>query len=145
MDARFYQTQDLDLPGIAQAVVQTYQAQGYEAHQASTPEQAVIQLRHESALGAILGFNKALALTLQKVQGGTLVSVGVQDWMEHLTPQTIGLGVNAAIHPVTMVLGARAQRHVMTEVLDFVAGQIQQQQPSVQEGVLPLVESGAER
>jgi len=33
MEALFYQTQDLDLPAIAQVLVLEYQAKGYEAQQ----------------------------------------------------------------------------------------------------------------
>jgi hypothetical protein len=145
MDIRFYQTQSLDLPRIAQAVVDMYQAQGYEAHQASTPGQAAIQLRKESMVGAILGFNQALVVTLQQEQGGTLVKVGVQDWLEQLTPATIGQAVNAIIHPVTMTIGAVRQHHVAEALLNFVDEQIRQQQPGVQEGVPPLTEAGTMR
>lgn len=145
MDTRLYQTQDLDLPRIAQAVVTTYQAQGFEAHQASTPEQAVIQMRHETALSTILGFNKALAVTMKKDDAETLVTVGAQDWMERMSPQTMGQAVNAVIHPVTMALGVRAEHRVVAEVLACIDRQIRQQQPGVQEGVPPLVTSDAVR
>jgi hypothetical protein len=74
METRFYQTQAIDLQRIAQALVYEYQAKGYEAQQAGTPEQVIIQLKKESTLRAITGLNKALSLTLQKVQGGEHLS-----------------------------------------------------------------------
>ena len=61
MEALFYQTQDLDLSSIAQALVLEYQAKGFEAQQFGDVNNVTVQLRHESTLRAITGFNKALA------------------------------------------------------------------------------------
>ena len=82
METLFYQTLDLDLPAIAQALVLEYQAKGYEAQQFSDMNYVTVQLKRESTLRTITGFNKALAVTLQRVQGGTLVRVGAQDWVD---------------------------------------------------------------
>ena len=137
METRFYQTQDIDLQPIAQALVNTYRAQGYEAQQAGTPEQVVIQLKRESTLRTITGFNKALGITLQKVQGGTLVREGAMDWMDQLVVGAVGL----ALHPllITAALGAATQYSVVHDVLAFIDQQIRQQQPSVQMGMPPVL------
>lgn len=137
METRFYQTQDIDLQPIAQALVDVYRAQGYEAQQAGTPEQVVIQLKRESTLRTITGFNKALGITLQKVQGGTLVREGAMDWMDQLVVGAVGL----ALHPllITAALGAATQYSVVHDVLAFIDQQIRQQQPSVQMGMPPLL------
>ena len=137
METRFYLTQNINLQPIAQALVEAYQAQGYEAQQAGTPEQVVIQLKRESTLRAIIGFNKALGITLQKAQGGTLVREGAMDWMDQLVVGAVGL----ALHPllITAAVGAATQYSVVHEVLAFIDQQIRQQQPSVQMGMPPAL------
>ncbi len=104
-------TQDLDIQRIAHALVGEYQAQGYEAQRAGTPEEVIIQLRKDSTLRAITGFNKVLGITLQKVQGGTLVKEGAQEWTDQLVVGAIGL----ALHPllVTAAVGAATQYSVV--------------------------------
>jgi hypothetical protein len=136
METRFYQTQGIDLQRIAQALEYEYQAQGYEAQQAGTPEQVIIQLRKESTLRAITGFNKALGITLQKVQGGTLVKVGVQDWVDQIAVGAVGL----ALHPllITAAVGAVTQYNVVHDLLHFIDQHIRQQQPSAQLAVPPV-------
>lgn len=137
METRFYLTQNINLQPIAQALVEAYQAQGYEAQQAGTPEQVVIQLKRESTLRTITGFNKALGITLQKVQGGTLVREGAMDWMDQLVVGAVGL----ALHPllITAAVGAATQYSVVHEVLAFIDQQIRQQQSSVQMGMPPAL------
>jgi hypothetical protein len=136
METRFYQTQEVDLQRIAQALVYEYQAKGYEAQQAGTPEQFIIQLRKESTLRAITGFNKALGITLQKVQGGTLVKVGAQDWVDQIAVGAVGL----ALHPllITAAVGAVTQYNVVHDILNFIDQLIRQQLPSAQWGVPPV-------
>ncbi len=136
METRFYQTQGIDLQRIAQALEYEYQAQGYEAQQAGTPEQVIIQLRKESTLRAITGFNKALGISLQKVQGGTLVKVGVQDWVDQIAVGAVGL----ALHPllITAAVGAVTQYHVVHDILHSIDQHIRQQQPSAQLAVPPV-------
>jgi hypothetical protein len=135
METRFYQTQHLDLQRITQALVSEYQMQGYEIQQVGTPEQVLIQLKKESTLRALTGFNKALALTLQKVQGGTLVKVGVQDWIDQIAVGAVGL----AVHPllITAAVGAVTEYNVVHEILSFLDQSIRQQQPSVALGTPP--------
>ena len=66
METRWYQTQDIDLQRITQALVYEYQAQGYETQQAGTPEQILIQIRKESTLRALTGFNISTGYYLAK-------------------------------------------------------------------------------
>ncbi len=108
METRFYQTQELDLQRIAQALVLEYQAHGFEAQQFGTAEQVLVQLKKESTLRAITGFNKALGISLQKVSGGSLVRVGAQDWVDQIAVGAVGL----ALHPllITAAVGAVINR-----------------------------------
>ena len=135
MEALFYQTQDLDLQAIAQALVLEYQAKGYEAQQFGDMNNVTVQLKHESTLRTITGFNKALAVSLQRVQGGTLVRVGAQDWVDQIAVGAAGL----VIHPllITAAIGALQQNNALHEVLRSIDYQVRRQQPQVQVGVPP--------
>ncbi len=135
MEALFYQTQDLDLQAIAQALVLEYQAKGYEAQQFGDMNNVTVQLRHESTLRTITGFNKALAVSLQRVQGGTLVKVGAQDWVDQIAVGAVGL----VIHPllITAAIGALQQYNALHEVLRSIDYQVRRQQPQAQVSMPP--------
>ena len=135
MEALFYQTQDLNLPAIAQALVLEYQAKGYEAQQFGDMNNVTVQLKHESTLRAITGLNKALAVSIQRVQDGTLVRVGAQDWVDQIVVGAVGL----AIHPllITAAIGAVQQNNALHDVLRSIDYQVRQQQPQVQVSMPP--------
>jgi hypothetical protein len=135
MEALFYQTQDLNLPAIAQALVLEYRAKGYEAQQFGDMNHVTVQLKQESTLRAITGLNKALAISLQRVQDGTLVRVGAQDWVDQIAVGAVGL----AIHPllITAAIGAIQQNNALHEVLRSIDYQVRQQQPQAQVGMPP--------
>ncbi len=135
MEALFYQTQDLNLPAIAQALVLEYRAKGYEAQQFGDMNYVTVQLKKESTLRAITGFNKALAISMQRVQDGTLVRVGAQDWVDQIAVGAVGL----AIHPllITAAIGAIQQNNALHEVLRSIDYQVRQQQPQAQVGMPP--------
>jgi hypothetical protein len=135
MESLFYQTQDLNLPAIAQALTLEYRAKGYEAQQFGDMNHVTIQLKKESTLRAITGFNKALGISMQRVQGGTLVTVGAQDWVDQIAVGAVGL----AIHPllITAAIGALQQNNALYEVLRAIDYQVRQQQPQVQVGMPP--------
>ena len=135
MEALFYQTQDLNLPAIAQALVLEYQAKGYEVQQFGDMNHVTVQLKQESTLRAITGLNKALAISLQRVQDGTLVRVGAQDWVDQIAVGAVGL----VIHPllITAAIGALQQNNALHEVLRSIDYQVRQQQPQVQVSMPP--------
>jgi hypothetical protein len=135
METRFYQTHDLDLQRIAQAIVYEYQAHGYDVQQFGDAEQVTIQIKKESVLRSITGFNKALGISIQRQNAGTLVRVGAQDWVDQLAVGAVGL----VLHPllVTAAVGAVSQNNVVGDLLNFIDNQIRQQQPYVQQGVPP--------
>ena len=135
MEALFYQTQDLNLPAIAQALVLEYRAKGYEAQQVGDMNYVTVQLKKESTLRAITGFNKALAISMQRVQDGTLVRVGAQDWVDQIAVGAVGL----AIHPllITAAIGAIQQNNALHDVLKSIDFQVRQQQPQAQVGMPP--------
>jgi hypothetical protein len=135
MESLFYQTQDLNLQAIAQSLVLEYQAKGYEAQQFGDMNNVIVQLKRESTLRAITGLNRALAITLQRVQEGTLVQVGAQDWVDQIAVGAVGL----AIHPllITAAIGALQQYNALHEVLRSIDYQVRQQQPQVQVAMPP--------
>lgn len=136
MEARFYQTQELDLQRVAQALIYEYQAQGYEVQQFGDHDHVVIQLRKESTLRAITGFNKALTVSLLRYNQGTLIRVGALDWADQIAVGAVGL----VIHPllVTAAVGAITQNNVVHDILNTIDMQIHQQQPYAQQGVPPM-------
>jgi len=135
METRFYQTQEITIPAIAQALVFEYQAQGYEVQQFGDVNQTTIQLKKESTLRTITGFEKALAISLQRVNGGLLVKVGAQDWVDQIAVGAVGL----VIHPllITAAVGAMQQNTALHDVLNSIDQHIRRQQPRAQVGEPP--------
>ena len=127
METRYYQTQEITIPPIAQALVVEYQAQGYEAQQFCDANQTTVQLKKESTLRTITGFDKALAISFQRVDGGVLVNVGAQDWVDQIAVGAVGL----IIHPllITAAVGAIQQNNALHDVLNSIDQHIRQQQP----------------
>ncbi len=137
METRFYQTQELDLQRIAQAITYEYQAHGYEVQQFGDVNQVTIQLRKESALRSITGFNKALGISLQRTDTGTIVHVGAQDWVDQVAVGAVGL----VLHPllVTAAVGAISQHNVVNDILNLLDTQIRQQQPYAHQDTPPAL------
>ena len=135
MEALYYQTQDLNLPAIAQALVLEYQGKGYEAQQFGDVNIVNVQLKQENTLRTITGFNRALAVVLERVQNGTLVRVGAQDWVDQIAVGAVGL----VIHPllITAAIGALLQYNALHEVLRSIDYQVRRQQPQVQVSMPP--------
>ena len=134
METRFYQTQEITIPAIAQALVFEYQAQGYEAQHFGDFNQTTVQLKKESTLRTITGFEKALAISFQRVNGGLLVKVGAQGWVDQIAVGAVGL----VIHPllITAAVGAIQQNNTLHDVLNSIDQHIRQQQPQAKAGVL---------
>ena len=135
METRFYKTEEISIVPIAEALVSEYQTKGYEAQQFGDANQTTIQLKKASTLRTITGFDKALAISFQRVEGGVLVKVGAQDWVDQLAVGAVGL----VIHPllVTAAVGAVQQNTALHDVLRSIDHQIRQQQPAAQAGVSP--------
>ena len=134
METRYYQTQEITFQPLAQALVVEYQAQGYEAQHFGDVNQTTVQLKKESTLRAITGFDKVLAISLQRVDDGLLVKVGAQDWVDQIAVGAVGL----IIHPllITAAVGAMQQKNALHDVLNSIDLHIRQQQPHTRAGVL---------
>jgi len=133
METRYYETQEINIQPIAQALVVEYLAQGYKAQQFGDVNQTTVQLKKETALRTITGFDKALAISFQRVDGGVLVKVGAQDWVDQIAVGAVGL----IIHPllITAAIGAIQQNNALQDVLNSIDQQIRQQQPQARAGV----------
>ena len=135
METRYYQTQEITIPPIAQALVVEYLAQGYKAQHFGDVNLTTVQLKKESTLRTITGFDKALAISFQRVNGGLLVKVGAQDWVDQIAVGAVGL----VIHPllITAEVGAIQQKNALNDVLNSIDQHIRQQQPQDKAGVPP--------
>ncbi len=140
METRIYQTRDLDLQSIAQALVQEYQAAGFEAQQFGDSNQVVVQLKKESILRSITGFDKALGISLQRSGDATLVQVGAQDWVDQIAVGAVGLVFYPLL--ITAAVGAVQQRNVVHDVLDSIDRLVRQQQPQVSSSTPPANPEG---
>ena len=112
METRYYQTQEIAIPPITQALMLEYQAQGYEAQYFGDFNQTTVQLKKESTLRAITGFDKVLAISFQRVNGGTLVTVGAQDWVDQIAVGAVGLVIYPLL--ITAAIGAIQQNTATT-------------------------------
>ncbi|MBX5450546.1 FHA domain-containing protein [Thermogemmatispora sp.] len=142
MDARFYTSQEIDIPRLASDLENVYRAKGYQTQQFSNSDQALVQLKKGGDFEAVLGMQAALSLTLQRVAGGTLAMIGQQRWLDKAAVGTIG-AVGAMVIPVLLPLaitagvGAVRQASLANEVLNIVDGLVRQQRPDAQIGPVP--------
>ena len=140
METRIYPTQDLDVQKIAEALVNEYQAQGFEAQQLGDSNQATVQLRKENTLRTITGFNKALGIAFQRSNNETQVQVGASDWVDQIAVGAVGLILYPLL--VTAAIGAVQQRNVVHDVLDSIDRLVHQQQPQVTPSAPPTNPEG---
>jgi hypothetical protein len=140
METRIYPTKDLDVQKIAEALVNEYQAQGFEAQQFGDSNQATVQLRKENTLRTITGFNKALGITFQRSNNETQVQVGASDWVDQIAVGAVGLILYPLL--VTAAIGAVQQRNAVHDVLDSIDRLVHQQQPQVTASAPPTGQQG---
>ncbi len=56
--------------------------QGYQVQHFGNPDQTTIQMKKGGDFSALLGMQRALTLTMQRVQGGVNVVVGQEKWAD---------------------------------------------------------------
>lgn len=139
MDARFYNTIDIDLQRLANDLVNVYTAQGYQAQQFGNKDQMLVQLKKGGDLEALIGMQAALSLTLQHTAGGTLAMIGQQKWLDKAAVGTIGIVAFPVLWPLALTAGAGAirQASLANQVLNMVDGLVRQQRPDVVAGPIP--------
>ena len=140
MDARFYNSDDIDIERLASDLVNVYVAQGYQAQQFGDKDQMLVQLKKGSDFEAILGMQAAVSLTLQHTYNGVLAMIGQQRWLDKAAVGTIGIVAFPVLWPLALTAGAGALRQASlgNQVLNMVDGLIRQQQPNIQVGPIPV-------
>jgi hypothetical protein len=142
MDARFYNTEDIDLEKLATDLENLFRAQGYETQQLGGKDQVMVQMKKGGELAALVGLQTALTLTLQHTSGGTVAMIGQQKWIDKAAVGAVGL-VGATFIPVLWPLlitagaGAIKQASLGNQVLNSVDALVRQQKPEAQAGPIP--------
>lgn len=142
MDARFYNSEEIDLEKVATDLENLFRAQGYETQQLGTKDQLMVQLKKGGDLAALVGLQTALTLTLQRTTGGVVAMIGQQKWIDKAAVGAVGL-VAAPFVPflwplmITAGAGAIKQASLGNQVLNTVDALVRQQNPGVQVGPIP--------
>lgn len=139
MDARFYNSNELDLERLATDLEHFFRGQGYQAQQIGNNEQVMVQLKKGSDFEAVIGMQAALTVTIQRTSGGVLVAAGRQKWVDKAAVGAVGIAV-PALWPllVTAGVGAFRQAELANQVMTILDGLVRQQQPNVQTGPVPM-------
>jgi hypothetical protein len=83
MLTRFYSTSSLDLPQIAKSLETQYAGEGFQVQYVGDAEKLIVQVKKEGIVRFLLGFNKAIGVTLEHLGDGFLVKIGAQDWIDN--------------------------------------------------------------
>jgi len=139
MDARFYNSDEIDIERLSQDLMNVYSAQGYQTQQIGTKDQMLVQIKKGGDLEALVGLQAALSLTLQRTGGGTLAMIGQQKWLDKAAVGAVGIIGFAFLWPLALTAGAGALRQASlgNQVLNVVDGLVRQQRPGVQAGPVP--------
>lgn len=138
MEARFYNSRDINIEQVAVDLVRAYQAMGYQAQNIGNNEQMIVQLKKGSELEAIIGMQAALSVTLQRNANGIMVAIGQQQWIDKAAVGVASLAI-PLLWPLTFTagFGVIRQANLSNQVLNTVDGLIYQQMPNVQSGPAP--------
>ena len=140
MDARFYNSEDIDIERLANDLVNVYHAQGYQAQQVGNRDQMLIQLKKGGDFEAIIGMQAVVSLTLQRTAGGLLAMIGQQRWIDKAAVGAVGIVAFPVLWPLALTAGAGAIRQASlgNQVLNVVDGLARQQRPGLQVGPIPV-------
>jgi pSer/pThr/pTyr-binding forkhead associated (FHA) protein len=139
MDARFYNSEDIDMQRLASDLVNIYLSQGYQAQLIGNSAQTMVQIKKGGDLEALIGMQAAISLTLQRTTGGTLAMIGQQRWIDKAAVGAVGLVAFPVLWPLALTAGAGALRQASlgNQVLNVVDNLVQQQRPGVVAGPIP--------
>lgn len=139
MDARFYNSEHINIERLANDLVGAYIAQGYQAQQLGNRDQMLVQIKKGSDFEAILGMQAVLSLNLQRTSGGVLAMIGQQRWIDKAAVGAVGLVALPVLWPLALTAGVGALRQASlgNQVLNTVDGLVRQQIPGVQAGPVP--------
>ncbi len=139
MDARFYNSDDIDIERLASDLVSAYLAQGYLAQQVGSRDQVLVQIKRGGDFQAIIGMQAVLSLTLQRTSGGVLAMIGQQRWVDKAAVGAVGIVAMPILWPlaITAGVGALRQASLGNQVLNMVDGLVRQQKPGINVGPVP--------
>ncbi len=140
MDARFYNSEEIDIERLANDLENMYRIQGYEVQQIGNKDQMMVQLKKGGDLVALIGLQAALSVIIQRTAGGTVAMIGQQKWLDKAAVGAVGLVAAPVLWPLMITAGAGAIRQASlgNQVLNVVDGLVRQQYPSVRVGPVPV-------
>src|SRR5579875_1249404 len=140
MDARFYNSEEIDIERLASDLVNIYLAQGYQAQQIGNKDQMMVQLKKGGDFEAIIGMQAALTVTIQRTAGGVLAMIGQQKWLDKAAVGAVGVVAMPVLWPLMLTAGVGAVRQasLSNQVLNVVDGLVRQQRPGLQAGQIPM-------
>ena len=140
MDARFYNSNDLNIERLATDLEHFFRGQGYQVQQIGNNEQIMVQLKKGSDFEALIGLQAALSVIIQRSGGGVLAMIGQQKWMDKAAVGAVGIIAAPVLWPLMITAGAGAIRQASlgNQVLNVVDGLVRQQRPEIQIGPVPM-------
>src|SRR5437899_4832351 len=140
MDARFYNSEEIDIEQLANNLENIYRAQGYQVQQVGNRDQMMVQLKKGSDFEALIGLQAALSVILQRSGGGVMAMIGQQKWIDKAAVGAVGIIAAPVLWPLMLTAGAGAIRQASlgNQVLNVVDGLVRQQRPGVQVGPIPV-------
>src|SRR5579863_1024755 len=139
MDARFYNSQEIDIQRLGNDLENMYRAQGFQVQQIGNSDQMMVQLKKGSDFEAIIGLQAALSVIIQRSGGGVLAMIGQQKWLDKAAVGAVGLIAAPILWPLMFTAGAGAIRQASlgNQVLNTVDGLVRQQYPGARLGPIP--------
>src|SRR5207302_10338438 len=109
MDARFYNSEEIDLQRLANDLENMYRMQGYEVQQVGNKDQMMVQLKKGSDLVALIGMQTALSVIIQRTSGGTITMIGQQKWIDKAAVGAVGI-ILPVLWPLMITAGAGGRK-----------------------------------
>ncbi len=140
MDARFYNSEEIDIQRLANELENMYRAQNYQVQQIGNADQIMVQLKKGSDFEAIIGLQAALTVIIQRSGGGVLAMIGQQKWMDKAAVGAVGIIAAPILWPLMITAGAGAIRQASlgNQVLNAVDNLVRQQNPGIMIGPVPV-------
>ncbi|MFL5696628.1 MAG: FHA domain-containing protein [Ktedonobacteraceae bacterium] len=140
MDARFYNSDEIDIEQLANNLENIYRAQNYQVQQVGSRDQVMVQLKKGSDFEALIGMQAALSVILQRSGGGVTAMIGQQRWIDKAAVGAVGIIAAPVLWPLMLTAGAGAIRQASlgNQVLNVVDGLVRQQRPEIQVGPIPV-------
>src|SRR2546425_4803904 len=143
MDARFYNSDEIDIERLAADLENIYRAQGYQVQQIGSKDTSIaVQLKKGGDLEKLVGMGVALSVVLQHTTGGVIAMIGQQKWVDKAAAGAVGaVGlVVPVLLPLVLTAGVGAIRQASlgNHALNMVDNLVRQQKPGIHVGPIPV-------